>query len=184
MSNDIVESGGGGWDNFAKIVAEEGSRGVRLKMTRDGHWVAGPEEEGLDGAVLTMDCEGALAGGQKWVDGKLVESRLGLVANGAYPPSKESFPQDEAEYWACGYFVNLVDEEGREFSYSGTSAGGRSAVADVFRTFIRTRINPTVKLTSTSYRHEQYGKIHKPKFLSAAQGLLPRSNFDGDSVPF
>jgi hypothetical protein len=35
----------------------------------------------------------------------------------------------------------------------------------VFRTFIRTRVNPTVTLTSTSYKHETYGRIYKPKFL-------------------
>jgi hypothetical protein len=158
---------------FQKVAGEE-IGGRILKFTKEAKWTVGVEEENFDGATMLVDLAGLMVGWRKWRDAKIVASDIGYVASGFQPKSRaelddveeSSWPKNSrseaSDPWQYGYFVRMSDEDGGVYVWTAASAGAKRAIGTLCGQFARKRVNPIVKLSASSYRHQAYGKINVP----------------------
>jgi hypothetical protein len=115
----------------------------------------------------------------KFGGGKLVEQRLGKVAEGFQMPKREELGDTDKTAWECDangnprdpwalqYYLPLEDAEiGEVLVFVTSSRGGCSAIGNLCNVFARNAGNglPIIKLGTSSYRHKTYGRIDIPDF--------------------
>jgi hypothetical protein len=118
-------------------------------------------------------------GWSKFEDGKVVEQRVGLVADGFRASKREELgDMDQSQWerdttgkprdpWVCQYYLALEDPEtGEVLTFVSGTAGGNSAIARLCGQFSRNARNglPIIGLGASSYRHKQYGRVDVPDF--------------------
>ncbi len=172
MNNSIVTPNP--YTTFERIAAEESARRI-IKFTKDGHWVAGADEDDLDGVEMLADMANLMVGWRKWVDGKIVDLDVGFVATGFVSKerdelndaNKDAWPKnakgEATDPWQFGYYLQLSDEDGQTYTWAATSDGARQAIGDLSGEFSRKRTNPRVRLGAGWYKHRIYGRINTPK---------------------
>jgi hypothetical protein len=155
---------------FEQVAHQESSSTV-LKYNKD-EWTA--NDMPMDGNILTANMIDLCHGWRKWVDKKIVATDIGFIRNKFVPKQRNELDDhDETKWsvdrdgkpqdpWSWGYYLQLMDEEGSTFVWTASSAGARGAIGDLAKKYAKKRVNPIVKLSSSSYRHPQYGKVFVP----------------------
>jgi hypothetical protein len=162
--------------------AAEGAKaqhGKFLKFAK-GDYIAGIDADLMNGTALVALMPDLMTGCQKWASGKLLDERLGLIANGFQPPARDTLGDtDEALWepdvngepkdpWVYMYKLPLVSPDGSEEYVFGTSSnGGKRAIADLCKAYARRTKSsslPVVQLESSSYVHpnKALGRVKVP----------------------
>ena len=184
-------------DNFKKLAQETSSNqlGVLTKFVK-GRWQTGDDEITNQKRVAHVD---RLAKGQiKFSEGKIVERRVGKVANGFQMPKREELGDTDEHSWetdASGnprdpwvrqYFLPLSDLETGAVTVT-SSVGGIGAIGALCGIFADNAQNglPIVRLGVSSYKHKHYGRVEVPDLPVVGWTGKPTIAADlDDSIPF
>ncbi|HZZ22330.1 MAG TPA: hypothetical protein VFE60_07040 [Roseiarcus sp.] len=173
---------------FALYAAEGSNRtliGKSVKFVK-GEYQMGPNKDLISPDkrfVAVMDT--LTVGHIKWVDGKQVDHRVGLVADGYHPvhraelddfDNRENWETDEygvrKDPWQPTTLLVLASPAAPHdfYTFTTTSEGGKSAIRDLCEAHARTTEAvgqyPVVTPGSDSYQHSNraYGNIKVPVF--------------------
>ncbi len=121
---------------LAAIGATEGKSSI-LKFAK-GQWLVGETE--MNNVAMTADVANLAVGWRKWVDGRMVDSDMGIVALGftakdrgelddqersSWPLNK---PGERSDPWQFCYMLHLSDEDGNNYTFPAVSWGARRAI--------------------------------------------------------
>jgi hypothetical protein len=155
---------------FEKVAQQE-TNGAILKYNK-GDWEANGNV--MNGTVLTANMIDLCHGWRKWVNAKIVESDIGFIRDGFVPKQRndlDSFDENERAFnqngersdpWVWSYFLRLTDENGTAYVWTAGSVGARGAIGTLSKAFAAKRLNPIIKLRSSSYKHAKFGKVNIP----------------------
>jgi hypothetical protein len=161
------------YSGFDRIAAEE-TGGRIIKFSKDGHWIAGLDEENLDGCKMLADMDNLAVGWRKWKDSKIVANDVGFVRDNFIPKERNELDEvNEATWpknnsglpndpWQWAYYLRFIDEDGNIYMWTASSSGARRCIGELSRQYRRKLTNPIVELSAGSYKHRQYGKINTP----------------------
>jgi hypothetical protein len=167
-------------NNFLRVAEESQSSelGGRIMKFVKGHYNVGDDEVPAGGEYVAH-VNKLLRGYVKFGGGKLIEQRLGKVAEGFQVPKREELGDTDQttwerdangkprDPWALQYYLPLESSETGEVSVFVTSSrGGFGAISNLCTVFARNVKNglPVIKLGTSSYRHRTYGRIAIPDF--------------------
>lgn len=186
---------------FANAVAPETIKGTLLKFSK-GDWTAGNEAVPI-GSTFILFVDEIISGWIKWEDSAPVEQIMQRVieSGGRVAPRKSLGDLDEAHWprdqqgqardpWVFTYYVPLQDpESGEWFTFTTSSAGGKSAIAKVLRTYgqqldLHRNDNPIVEIGTGSYDHKDrsIGKVKFPIFEINDWALKPGAPVEAPSI--
>jgi hypothetical protein len=169
MTNDIASSNS--TNHFLQVAQEiQSSELGRLMKFVKGHYNVGDDEVPAGGEYVAH-VNKLLRGYVKFGGGKLIEQRLGKVAEGFQVPKREELGDTDQttwerdangkprDPWALQYYLPLESSE-------TSSHGGFGAIGNLCTVFARNVKNglPVIKLGTSSYRHRTYGRIAIPDF--------------------
>jgi hypothetical protein len=166
-------------EQFANSVAQTGQP---LKFSK-GRWFTGfgDNEKPADGLQLVADVPAIMLGWRKWVNKKIVDARVGYIADGFRPAARHDLDDldeqtwernsrgDAQDPWSLGTFLRLTDDNGEDYIYAAVSKGGQKAIWNLLQAFVKRRktnpecCTPVVALEADSYRHRDFGKVDTPK---------------------
>ena len=168
-----------------------------LKLSKAGELVTGTENEPVTETRFAADVQGAQQGFVCFVDGRVVDEALVLVATGKKIEEDElpdHGPYQEGDGWARSATIHLRSiETGEEFAFKPTSLGGRAAIGALFTKYgYRLNIDkagvPIIDLNVSSYQHPKYGKVYKPHFKIVSwqdeADLVSGASAEPDDEPF
>jgi hypothetical protein len=134
-----------------------------------------------DGTKCIAHCDTIELGWIKWSDGRPVDRKVGLVADGFIPLKQDDLPdRDEREWevqddgtrrdpWSFQMSVPLtrLDAGGETYCFATGSKGGLKALSALTRAYGKRRQEgkggePIVAIKADHYRHRVYGKIYTP----------------------
>jgi hypothetical protein len=176
MQNTVVRQNGGALAHFAAIATK--SQELRLLKFVKGKYQTGDDEVPL-GRQFIAHMDQLAHGWSKFLDGKVVEQRVGLIADGFRASEREELgDMDQSEWerdtagkprdpWVCQYYLALEDAEtGELLTFVTGTAGGNSAIGRLCGQFSRNAKNglPVIRLAASSYRHKHYGRVEVPDF--------------------
>lgn len=164
---------------FALAAQEEsgGGMGALLKFDK-GDYSIGDEPVALGTEFIAHISQWA-RGWVRFVDGKPAEQRIGLVSEGFEVAKREELGDLDEEKWekdATGkprspwsqqsYLPLENVATGEVVVFVSGSHGGRKAIAQLGKAFAINRHcgQPIIKLSASSYRHSDFGKIATPEF--------------------
>ena len=116
----------------------------------------------------------------KFVDGKPVDYRIGLVREGFVMPTRQSLGDNDPAFWPTDKkgnpqdiwvkqaYLPILDIESNEMLcfVTGSQGGGQGLreLMDRYRSKARTSEVPIISLQSDSYPHDTYGRVFIPVF--------------------
>ena len=183
---------------FALYAAARSQRmflGDLLKYVK-GDWERGPDRVPVPPGETFIAVMGTTTTGHlKWVDGKVVDHKMGLVADGFIPVPRRDLDDYDSKSWKVDNDGNLVDpwqlttllvlisqaEPHEVFTFSTPTEGGQSAVAELCDAHSRTTegagLYPVVMLGSGFYDHKikSRGRIKYPVFEIVNASMPVRS---------
>jgi hypothetical protein len=185
-------------------VARQAQETRLLKFVK-GAWLAGDDE--IQAAREFIAHPHQLAQGWvKFVDGKVVDQRVGLVADVGFVLAKRDelgdtdsskWERDPAgkprDPWNLQYYLTLEDAKtGELFKFVTNSQGGNSAIGKLTNQFLRNAEDkglPIVRLATGWYKHKTFGRVEKPEFTvtgwtHSADELVPPTADMADEIPF
>jgi hypothetical protein len=183
---------------FAGRIVQTSIIGQLLKYSK-GEWLAGKEAEEVPlGTKLVVNPFSLLTGWIKWVDNRPDQQVMGSVADFYQPPTRAELGDldestweidnrgDPRDPWQKASYMLLKKPGVRyaketAFTFSTSSDGGMRMLADLCNSYADHRVEhdeefPIVSLGTESYKHDDYGKIHKPQM--AIVGWEDRKLFD------
>jgi hypothetical protein len=172
---------------FTQYAAEGPKRpflGGLIKFVK-GDWQMGPDKDLISSVrrfVVVMDS--LTTGHIKWDDGKPVDSRMGLVADGFSAVHRAELDDFDSKTWEVDKRGDRVDPWQKTdllvvasetapydlFTFSTTSVGGQDAIRDLCEAHGRTTEGvgqyPVVTFGSDSYQHKdpRVGRVDVPVF--------------------
>jgi hypothetical protein len=143
----------------------------------------------------------------KFKDSKLVEQRIGKIADGFVEPARNQLDDNDemkwdkdasgkpADPWSRQWYLPIEDaESGELYVFVTGSQGGRGAIGALCNVAGRNldKGQPVIRLAVESYKHKSFGRIDKPAFPvvswtgASPSGLAkPTAKEDfADEVPF
>jgi hypothetical protein len=174
---------------FAQFAVEEAKNrnflGELIKFVK-GDWLAGSDKDKIpSGQRFVAVLDTLTVGHIKWADGKPVDSKMGLVADGFKPVPRNELGDLDRATWE-------LDENGRDFvdpwqkttlfvlaspvaphdlyTFTTSTVGGKGAVAALCEAHARTTEGvgqyPVVTLATDSYQHKNraIGRVKTPVF--------------------
>jgi hypothetical protein len=188
--------------HLAAVAAQ--AQEMRLLKFAKGKWYVGDDE--LPAGREFMAHVPQLAHGWvKFVDGKVAEQRVGIVADGFEHATRDELGDtDESKWekdgagaprdpWTSQYYLPLEDAEtGELLTFVTGSQGGNSAIGRLTNQFVRNvrRGLPLVRLAAGSYKHKNFGRVEVPEFAvtgwtGAFDNFAPRDVGDLDEdIPY
>jgi len=150
-----------------------------MKMGKNGIFVYGQEDiETEEDATWAANPAGFQHGWIAWGDkahgteSKMLGEKLGPAAQPIFDESE--LPSVEGT-WSQAIAIQFRcmdgEDEGTQCLYKANSHGGRKAYGELLKKIIEkiqsgdNELVPVVRLASTSYKHEKYGKIFNPDFI-------------------
>jgi hypothetical protein len=172
---------------FAQYAAEGSKRmflGALVKFVK-GEWQEGPDRDLISPDqrfVVVMDS--VTTGHFKWGGGKVIGSRMGLIADGFHPAHRNDLDDLDSATWEIDEYRNRVDPWQKTtllvlvsataphdlFTFTTGTVGGENAVADLCEAHARATEDagqyPVVTLDSDFYDHKikSRGRIYVPIF--------------------
>jgi hypothetical protein len=175
----------GAEDPFAAF-ANEGGPGIQGKLLtcKKGVWGIGADSDAVKAGTLFLALvPSTMRGWLKWVDGKVVDARMGLVANGFLMPHLYSLPdRDESQWeknpdgtprdpWSKCYRLLLIETAPPhgDVTFSGSSYGAQlacQALCGVYSvdSHLYEGAYPVVALGTRTRVSRSYGRIVGPSF--------------------
>src|SRR5258706_1354132 len=158
--------------------------GELLKFAK-GDYLAGQDNREIQiGTRLVANMDTLETGWMYWADGKPTESRMGLVAEGFAPAWRKDLGDLDKSLWAHDdkneprdpwqrtENIQFADRDGKIYTFSTSSVGGRNALRDLCGDYAHGRRqhpkdHPVIELGVDSYMHsnKQLGKIKTPTFV-------------------
>jgi hypothetical protein len=140
-----------------------------LKLTKDGKWVAGPDNAPVTETRFAADVPGVQRGYMRFVNGT-TEEVMRPVALGKVLRDEltNDIADEDGEGWREAVSLQLRSiKTGEELLYKATSLGGLAAVGELMTKYghrLRTggRGIPVVDLDSRRYLHKRYGTLFNP----------------------
>lgn len=178
-------------------VSPAGGDVLFMKMGKDGRFSYGAEEiEVEEGSIWAANPQGFMHGWVAWGDkehgtaGKNLGEKLGPAHQPIYPqgdlPAVEgSWSQLIGIHFAC----TNGEDAGVQVLYKANSYGGRKAYGDLLSQVVariqdgESDIVPLVTLESTSYKHDEYGKIFNPVFVVTGWTSMDATALPEDDEP-
>jgi hypothetical protein len=164
-------------DAYDAYINEGGANfGKLLKFVKGEYFIGEEEVEiGTQYAALVFE---ERRGWVKFVDGKPVDYRIGLVRDGYVLPSRESLGDNDPAFWPTDKkgnpqdiwvkqaYLPILDIESDEvLCFVTGSQGGDQALRGLMRDYkpkARTSEVPIISLQSDSYAHDIYGRVFIP----------------------
>ncbi|QDZ07471.1 hypothetical protein FPZ24_08235 [Sphingomonas panacisoli] len=190
----------GGYDPYAAYGAEAAQGGNFLKFSK-GEWLLGQNDDEIAlGRRLAANMDELSIGWIRWADSKPVERRLGLLAQGYKPETRDQLGYDDQDAWELDKegrpkdpwnFTNelpLADpDDGEQMTFSASSKGGIGCIGNLCKAFARAPeraqgLIPVLELGRDSYKHAEYGKTYVPVLTIAdwvENGSVPIPAADG-----
>lgn len=165
------------------VVAATAQELRLLKFVKDQYFVG--DDEVPMGREFIAHIDQLNHGWVKFSDGKVVEQRVGLVAQGFKPPERAELGDNDVlkwekdatgkprDPWVRQFYLALEDrDDGGVVTFVTGTAGGNSAIARLCGHFRRNAKNglPIIRLTASSYRHKSYGRVDAAESPSARGG--------------
>lgn len=169
-----------GYDPFAAYGQEAANAGAYLKFSK-GEWLLGQNDDEVAlGRTLAANMDELSIGWIRWADGKPAERRMGLLAQGYKPESRDQLGYVDQDSWELDdegrpkdpwNFTNelpLADPgDGEQMTFSASSKGGIGAVGNLCKAYSREYRQqegkvPVIELGRDSYKHAKYGKTYVP----------------------
>jgi hypothetical protein len=163
----------------AALRSRAGFNGTALKFVK-GKWQLGRDELDAANTRLVARPDWAMHGWVKWLDKKLVDFRIGYVADSFVPPDRSVLGDMDQETWAIWsngrdpwslqWHLPLYNQvSGAEVIWSTDTRGGKDALAALLHAFAdridagEAKSLPIVELGSGTYPHQNYGPVHVPQ---------------------
>jgi hypothetical protein len=167
-------------DTAAILRTRTGQNITRLAYVK-GVWQLGRDKTEVNGTQLAARVDWALAGWTKWWDGRIVDYRLGYIADGYTPPAREELGDHDEEQWELwnrgrdpwqlAWSLPLFNQiNGEEALWTTDTMGGRDALAALLVAYAD-RVDsspsdgttlPVIELGTSNYRHPSRGNIAIP----------------------
>jgi hypothetical protein len=153
---------------YAEAASANQIEGKLLKFSK-GDWTYGVD--GLElpaGTRLVALMTTLTIGWQRWANGKPMDTRFGLVANGYQPPNRRELGDEDSAVWEpdangdardpwafVNRFVLIRPDDNTVFTFSTSSRGGINAIGELCKTYSRAVPGkyPLVSLDVGSYSH-------------------------------
>lgn len=167
-------------DMAAMLRQRAGWNVERINFVK-GDWFRGRDRVQINGTQWASRPDWLLHGHEKWWDGRIVDYRVGFVADGYVPLLREQLGDtDESLWeiwnkgrdpWQLKYTLPLFNQvSGEQVIYQTDTMGGKDCLSTLLQAFadrVDTRpsdnaILPVVELGTGSYFHEARGKIAIP----------------------
>jgi len=187
---------------FLDLAAEGGNALGKIIKFNKGTWLCG-DDEIQAGTKYVCHLDQAMRGWVKFIDGKIVERRIGKIADEfRFAPRDELGDTDPAAWpekdekgnprdpWARQYFVPLVSIDGGQvFTFVTGSKGGEIAIRNLCLIYGHRFVNnrPIIALKKNSFKHKTFGRIETPELAVVgweAGPTLPAVDDMYDDVPF
>jgi hypothetical protein len=174
-----------------------GDFGPLMKFSKGRYYIG--DVEVPTGTEYVAQMEGVSHGWIKFVDAKVVEQKVGRIADGFIAPKREELGDtDESLWerdnrgeprnpWSFQYYVPLIHNETGELVVFVTgSRGGKKTVGSLLRIVGHNtkRGNPTVRLEVSSYKHKTFGRIEEPDIKVVGWESAAPAIAMSDSIPF
>ena len=172
---------------FAQYAAEGSNRTLIGKSVKfvTGEWQMGPNKDLISPDkrfVAVMDT--LSVGHLKWGGGKVVDARMGLVADGFRPVHRAELDDFDSENWEIDEYGGLKDPWQPTtllvcaspaaphdlYTFTTATEGGKAAIRDLCEAHGRTTEGvgqyPLVALGTDAYQHSNraYGRVKVPVF--------------------
>jgi hypothetical protein len=192
--NELVVQDAKALSHFIAVATEAQAQARILKFVKGKYFVG--EDEVPIGRQYVAHVLELRRGWVKFKDGKVVDQRIGSVADGFNPPTRDELGDlDKTQWeidggiardpWRLQYFLVLEDvETGELLTFVTGSHGGRTAIGRLSGQFARNVRNgsPIVKLAASSYRHKLYGRVDVPEFTVTGWTGLAASLISGKAI--
>lgn len=172
----------GGYDPFAAYGQEAASGSGNFLKFSKGEWLLGQNDDEIAlGRRLAANMNELSIGWIRWADGKPAERRMGLLAQGYKPESRDALGYTDQTAWDVDEtsgkpkdpwnFTNelpLADPDtGEQMTFSASSKGGIGAIGNLCKAYgkeYRAQGGkvPVLELGRDSYKHPTYGKTYVP----------------------
>jgi hypothetical protein len=170
-----------GFDPFAAYGQEAASGGANFLKFAKGEWLLGQngDEQPL-GRKLVANMNELAIGWIRWTDGKPQERRMGLLASGFRPETRDALGYTDQELWDTGDDGKAVDpwtftnelpladpDTGEQMVFSASSKGGIGGIGNLCKSYSKERRSrgdqvPVIELQRDSYMHPVYKKLYVP----------------------
>ncbi|HXB77112.1 MAG TPA: hypothetical protein VNX23_06835 [Bradyrhizobium sp.] len=179
--------------HLAAVAAQ--AQEMRLLKFSKGNWLIGDDELSAD-RLFIAHVHQLAHGWVKFIDGKVADQRVGIVANGFVVTDRSELGDtDRGQWerepsgaprdpWSKQYYLPLEDARtGELFTFVTGSQGGNSAIGKLTNLFLRNarRGLPIVTLATDFYKHKQYGRVEVPEFsLKSWTGMFEERDHISD----
>jgi hypothetical protein len=153
-----------------------------VRFSKQGEFAISDTEAIPAGTRCIAHADETMFGWRKWVDNKLVETRMGRVADRFVPAQRHELGDTDESQWElqddgtrrdpwqfCASVPLTRLDTGESYVFSVSSKGGLRAVNGLTRTYgsrVRAKGDaaglPVAELRPDSYKHNRYGKIFFP----------------------
>jgi hypothetical protein len=153
-----------------------------VRFSKQGEFEISETETIPAGTRCTAHVDEVMFGWRKWLDNKLVETRMGRVADRYVPAQRRDLGDTDESDWEiqdsgdrrdpwqfCASLPLTRQDTGESYLFSVSSKGGIRCINGLTRTYgsrVRAKGDaaglPIVELRPDSYKHKQYGKIFFP----------------------
>lgn len=173
MNTELATEQDNAFLSYGQSVNQRTIVGDLLKFSK-GEWLAGQKDEEIDdGTKLVAVMDELMVGWVKWVDQRPTEHLMGRVVDRFKPARRSELDEPtlagtQDDPWQLTNYLILTTPKGeRVFTYAPSSKGGLSAIgelAEQYGKMMRQKPDqfPVIEIGSTSYKHEKYGRVHKP----------------------
>jgi hypothetical protein len=184
--------------HFLTAASQAGGQDPLLKFSKGDYYV-GDNKVPIGREYTALMCDVAY-GWVRFIDKKVVDQRLGRIAEGFIAQSRESLGDTDSskwevdsqgkprDSWTLQWYLPLIDEETADAVVFVTgSSGGRRTIGNLLRTYGRNthKGNPIVALGVREYRHQEYGRIESPEIKIVGWEKTPTvADEMSDSIPF
>jgi hypothetical protein len=159
-------------------VARQTQTITLLKFVK-GKWYNGDAEVAADREFIAH-VDQLAHGFIKFGGGKVIEQRIGLVADASFvPPERAALGDTDESKWEIGpdgkprdpcvfqYLLPLEDgDTGELFTFVTNSHGGNGAIGKLTAVYVNNmhRGQPRVQLVNGWYKHKTFGRVETPEF--------------------
>jgi hypothetical protein len=159
-------------NKFSLIAAESASGnliGARMRFEKGAYYVSKgyAEELPLGTRLLVIDIAAAWV---KWVGDRIVATHTGLPLPHRDDLDDIELAGSEDDPWKCCRYMYLTHDDGREYTFTTSSWGGRSAVDRLSGQIgqkqqqTRSLVMPMIELASGVMQSPRFGQVPAPRF--------------------
>jgi len=198
----VIEQNRAALSVFEEEAAGFASGHQYLKYTK-GDWSYGSNETEVTPDIeMAVNMNAYAKGWICWKEGKAVDEQMAPIVSGRKIEQSalaNHGPYAKGDGWSAQHSIALkAIEEGVELKYSSSTKGGISALKGLAAAYVTqvksgsSDLVPIVSLSTDSYKHTNFGKIHTPVIAilgwtndeALASGDVDLGQAEDDTPPF